>query len=246
VRARVERDDGLLLRSVDYGESDRVLTLLTRESGKLSVLAKGARRSKKRFAGALEPFSLLRVEIAASRGGLARLESATIAQAFPKLLRDLPRMTTAGAMLQLVRELTPDAVADPESFEDVVQLLAALDAAELSERALSVCFQLQQLSRAGFSPRLHACGACGKRPQPGRATDFDARRGYIVCQACGGGAYRLRATTREAWLTAAEADFLAAAALEWTPEDLDLAERALEAFIAHRLERELPRTLRKG
>jgi DNA repair protein RecO (recombination protein O) len=246
VRARVERDDGLLLRSVDYGESDRVLTLLTRESGKLSVRAKGARRSKKRFAGALEPFSLLRVEIAASRGGLARLESATISQAFPKLLRDLPRMTTAGTMLQLVRELTPDAVADPEAFEDVVQLLAALDAAELSERALSVCFQLQQLARAGFSPRLHACGVCGKRPEPGRATDFDARRGYIVCQACGGGAYRLRAATREAWLTAAERDFLAAAALEWTPEDLDLAARALEAFIAHRLEREVPRTLRKG
>jgi DNA repair protein RecO (recombination protein O) len=236
----------LLLRSVDYGESDRILTLLTRESGKLSVLAKGARRSKKRFAGALEPFSLLRVEIAASRGGLARLETATILRAFPKLLGDLARMTTAGALLGLVRELTPDAMADPEAFEDTVQLLAALDGRELSERALSVCFQLQQLARAGFSPRLHACGSCGKRPEPGRATDFDARRGYVVCQACGGGGYRLRGSTREAWLMAAEGDFLGAAAREWTPEDLDVTNRALESFIAHRLERELPAARRKG
>jgi DNA repair protein RecO (recombination protein O) len=239
VRARVERDDALLLRSVDYGESDRVLTLLTRQSGKLSVLAKGARRSKKRFAGALEPFSLLRVEIAASRGGLARLESATIAQAFPKLLRDLARMTTAGAMFGLVRELSADEVSDPDGFDEAVQLLAALEAGELSERALSVCFQLQQLARAGFSPRLEVCGSCGKAPPPGRATDFDARRGYIVCQACGGGPYRLRASTREAWLMAAEGDFLRAAALEWTPEDLEIAARALETFLAHRLEREL-------
>ena len=214
----------------------------------MSVLAKGARRSKKRFAGALEPFSLLRVEIAASRGGLARLESATIQRAFPKLLGDLARMTTAGAMLGLVRELTPDAMADPEAFEDTVQLLAALDSAEIPERALSVCFRLQQLARAGFSPRLHACGACGKQPQPGRATDFDARRGYIVCQACGGGAYRLRASAREAWLRAAEGDFLGAAQLEWPDEDLDVSSRALEAFIENRLERETrgPRTHMKG
>lgn len=214
----------------------------------MSVLAKGARRSKKRFAGALEPFSLLRVEIAASRGGLARLESATIQRAFPKLLGNLARMTAAGAMLGLVRELTPDAMADPDAFEDTVQLLAALDSGEIPERALSVCFQLQQLSRAGFSPRLHACGACGKQPQPGRATDFDARRGYIVCQACGGGAYRLRASTREAWQRAVEGDFLGAAQRQWPEEDLDVSSRALEVFIENRLERESrgPRAHMKG
>jgi DNA repair protein RecO (recombination protein O) len=231
----------LLLRSVDYGEADRVLTLLTRSEGKVSVLAKGARRSKRRFAGALEPFSILRVEVAAGRSGLARLESATIARAFPKLLGDLSRMTTAGALLGLVRELSVEAVADPEVFDDVVTLLEALDARELSESALAVCFQLQLLSRAGFSPRLDACGSCGKRPEPGRATDFDARRGYIVCQSCGGGAYRLRATAREAWQLASDGDFQAAAARDWTPEDLELGARALEVFVAHRLEREAPR-----
>jgi DNA repair protein RecO (recombination protein O) len=147
-------------------------------------------------------------------------------------------MTTAGAMLGLVRELTPDAMADPDVFDDTVRLLAALDAGELPERALAVCFQLQQLARAGFSPRLEACGSCGKQPEEGRATDFDARRGYIVCQACGGGAYRLRACTREAWLCAAEGDFLTAAARPWPAEDLDVSARAIESFIEHRLERE--------
>jgi DNA repair protein RecO (recombination protein O) len=237
VRSRIQRDAAVLLRSVDFGEADRVLTFLTREQGRVSVLAKGARRSKRRFAGALEPFALLRVEIASGRSGMGRLEAAVIERAFPKLLGDLARMTTAGILFGLVRELVPDAMPDPAVFDDVVQLLTALDEAVLPERALRLSFELSQLGRAGFSPRLEACGVCGKRPDPARATDFDPRRGFIVCQSCGGAAYRLRSSTREAWLAACAGDFGAAAAAEWTPEDLEVSARAVESFIDHRLER---------
>jgi DNA repair protein RecO (recombination protein O) len=201
------------------------------------VLAKGARRSKRRFAGALEPFALLRVEIAAGRSGMGRLEAAVIERAFPKLLGDLARMTTAGSLFALVRELVPDAMPDPDVFDDVVQLLAALDERELPERALRLSFELAQLSRAGFSPRLEACGVCGKRPEPARATDFDPRRGFIVCQSCGGAAYRLRSNTRDAWRVACAGDFRAAAGAEWTPDDLEVSARAVERFLEHRLER---------
>jgi DNA repair protein RecO (recombination protein O) len=232
----VQRDDALLLRSVDYGDADRILTLLTPAQGKLSVLAKGARQSKRRFAGALEPFALLRVELAAGKSGLGRLESATILRAFPKLLGDLARMNAAGACLGLLRELIPEAVPDREVFEDTVQLLEALDAGQLPERALKVCFELTQLARAGWSPGLEACGVCGKAPR-GSPGDFDARRGFLVCQACGGAGYRLRAGLREAWSMACEGDFRSAAGEEWTVEDLDVSERAVSAFIEHRLER---------
>jgi DNA repair protein RecO (recombination protein O) len=232
----VQRDDALLLRSVDYGDADRILTLLTPGQGKLSVLAKAARKSKRRFAGALEPFALLRVELVAGKSGLGRLESASILRAFPTLLGDLARMNAAGAGLGLLRELIPEAVPDRDVFEDAVQLLEALDAGESSERALKVCFELAQLARAGWSPGLEACGVCGKAPR-GSPGDFDARRGYLVCQACGGAAYRLRAGLREVWRQACEGDFRAAAATEWTPEDLDISERAVAAFIEHRLER---------
>jgi DNA repair protein RecO (recombination protein O) len=226
----------LLLRSVDYGDADRILTLLTPSLGKLSVLAKGARKSKRRFAGALEPFALLRVDLVPGKAGLGRLESASILRAFPKLLTDLARLNAAGACFQLLRELIPEAVPDPDVFEDALQLLAALDAGESSERALKVCFELAQLARAGWSPGLEACGVCGKSPR-GSPGDFDARRGYLVCQACGGAGYRLRAALREAWQLACDGEFRAAAAAEWSEEDLDLSERAVRAFIEHRLER---------
>lgn len=179
---------------------------------------------------------MLRVDVAAAKSGLSRLESATLQRAFPKLLGDLARMNAAGAALALVRELTPEAVPDREVFEDCVQLFEALDERELSERALKVCFELTQLARAGWSPGLEACGVCGKNPR-GSPGDFDARRGYLVCQACGGAGYRLRAGLRAAWLQACEGDFRGAAAWEWTEEDLDVSERAVAAFIEHRLER---------
>lgn len=237
MRPRVQRDDAVLLRSVDYGESDRVLTFLTRGQGKFSALAKGARRSRRRFAGALEPFALLKIETVAARSGLARLETAVIERAFPKLLGDLPRMTVAGGLLAFVRELVPEAMPDPEVFDDVVQLLTVLDVGEVSERALRICFELAQMSRAGFSPRLEACGVCGKRPDAGRATDFDARRGFVVCQSCGGASFRLRAGARGAWREACAGDFRAAASAEWAAEDLEVSSRAVDSFIEHRLER---------
>jgi len=172
---------------------------------------------------------------------MGRLEAAVIERAFPKLLGDLSRMTTAGTLFGLVRELVPEAMPDPEVFEDVVQLLAALDEGLLPERALRLSFELAQLARAGFSPRLDACGVCGKRPEPGRATDFDPRRGFIVCQSCGGAAYRLRASTRDAWRLACAGDFQSAASAEWTPEDLEVSARAVESFLQHLLLRR-PRT----
>lgn len=210
---------------------------MTSGQGKVSALAKGARRSKRRFAGALEPFALLKIETVAGRGAVARLESATIERAFPKLLGDLPRMTAAGALLGFVRELVPEAVPDADVFEDVVQLLAVLDAGEAPERALRICFELAQMARAGFSPRLDACGVCGKRPEAGRAADFDARRGFVVCQTCGGAPFRLRAAARAAWREACAGDFRAAAMGAWAREDLDVSSRAVDSFIEHRLER---------
>ena len=168
---------------------------------------------------------------------MGRLETAVIERAFPKLLGDLARMTTAGVLLGLIREVVPDDMPDPDVFDDVVQLLAALDAGTLPPRALRVCFELAQLSRAGFTPRLDACGVCGKRPEPGRSSDFDPRRGFVVCQSCGGAAYRLRAATREAWRQACAGDFSGAAGVEWTPDELDVSVRAVESFLEHRLER---------
>lgn len=205
------------------------------------MLARGARRSKRRFGGALEPFALLRVDFVPSDSGLGRLDGASVVRAFPALLGDLARMTAGGALLALTRELLPDGAPDSDVFDDMLHLMAALDERRLPERVLLFTFQALLMSRAGFSPRLSVCGRCGKPAEPGRAADFDPVRGQVICQACGGAAQRLSGPARSALEKATSGDFLGAAAEPLRPEELEGALRALRAFVDARLERVRPK-----
>ena len=84
--------EGIVLRTIDYGESDRIVTLLTRERGKLGAYARGARASRRRFAGLLEPFTLLSAELIDRRGDLLGLESASALRAHGGIRSDLARI----------------------------------------------------------------------------------------------------------------------------------------------------------
>jgi DNA repair protein RecO len=162
VPARAEHDDALVLRSVDYGEADRIVTLLTRRHGKLAALARSARKSKRRFAGALEGFALLDAELAIGSGDLSHLQSARVTRAFPRLLGDLERLSAAGALLRLCRDLLPERSPDAEVFDALVSMLEALDRADVPPAALQVAFEIRLLALTGFAPLLAACGRCGK------------------------------------------------------------------------------------
>ena len=109
-----QRTRAFLLRSVDYGESDRVLTLLSEERGKIAAIARGARSSRKRFGGALEPFALLEVSLARGRGSLPRLAEASLLRAYAGLSRSLGRVGAAGFALELSGEVLPEHQLDDE------------------------------------------------------------------------------------------------------------------------------------
>src|SRR5207245_10820269 len=100
------RATAIALRTVDYGESDRVVTLLTREQGKLSAFARGARASKRRFAGALEPFQRLRIRYRDRRGDLISLAGAEIDRARPAILADFDAISRASYLTELAIEAT--------------------------------------------------------------------------------------------------------------------------------------------
>src|SRR4051794_4330014 len=119
----------LLMRAVDYRDADRILTLFTQDLGKLSAIARGARSSRRRFAGALEPYAIIRIEVTPSRGELWTLGSASIQQSFGGILRDLARMEVAAAALQLLREAQPARVPDSQLFLATVQYLTLVDVA---------------------------------------------------------------------------------------------------------------------
>lgn len=221
--------DALLLRSVDYRESDRVVTLLTRADGKISCIARGARRSKKRFGGSLQPLALLRVRVQSGRGQLAVLQEAELARHFPNVIADLDRMAAGYAAVELLRELCPEHHPEPAMLELALEMLAALDDPGRDPEVLTIGFETRLLALAGFAPMLDACGSCGKQPAATQPAAFDAVHGHLVCQACGGAPDVLSGATRVALAQAVAQDWRDAAA-GLTPSERTSAARAMRSW----------------
>ena len=162
---RTEVHDALLLRAVDYRDADRIVTLLTRDSGKRSAVARGARRSRKRFGGGLEPCCVVRVELGPSRGELWTLSRAAPLRVFPALVADLRKIALAGACLGFVREVTVVGEPVPALFDAIVRLFERLSEGPASG-ALLVAFEAHALGALGHAPLLDRCGRCGRAPAP--------------------------------------------------------------------------------
>jgi DNA repair protein RecO (recombination protein O) len=170
---------------VDYGESDRVVTLLSRELGKVSAFARGARASRRRFGGALEPFTLVAAE-ARSRAAsdLLGLESVAVERAHGAIRGDLARIACAAYAAELSRELVHDREPHPELFDLLAAYLSLLDGAPARPAALRA-FELGALRAAGLAPMLEACARCGSPLDAGgRALRLDPGQGGVLCLAC--------------------------------------------------------------
>ena len=172
----------VVLRTVDFGERDRVVTLLSRERGKLSAFARGARSSQRRFGGALELFNLLSTELTERGGDLWVLESAAVERAFGAVRGDLARIACASYAVELARELVRDAEPHEDLFDGLVAYLERVDAAPAQPWDLRG-FELDALRAAGLMPALDGCASCG-RPSGEEATRFDPAQGGVLCGAC--------------------------------------------------------------
>ena len=227
-------DEALVLSTVDYGEADRIVTMLTREHGKLSAFAAGARKSKRRFAGALEPFMRLRVHLVETRGSSVRLESADIQAGYYAARGDLSLIARALYSVELCRELTRDHEPQPELFALLEEYLGRLDAKEAGPTSL-LAFELSALAHAGLMPRFDACALCGG--PTGERPRFDQSHGGAVCEPCGGRAREAVAIPPELL-----SGLLALQQGHRTPLPPELRARArglLNLFIAHHLGRRL-------
>src|SRR3954469_25355902 len=116
-------EDAVVLSTVDYGEADRGVPLFTLGRGKLTAFAAGARKSKRRFAGALEPFTLVRAQLCERRGDTFRLDGVDVETGFYAVRDDLPRIARALYCVELCRELTRDREPHPQLFSLLVEYL---------------------------------------------------------------------------------------------------------------------------
>ena len=159
---RLVTTDAIVLRSYNLAESDRILVCLTRTSGLVRAVAKGARRMKSRFGAALEPFTLVRLSFHERENrDLVTLSSAEILKSYFDLTTNLESGEVLAYMGEMVAEFAPPHEADERLFRMLTACVEALAQHRGGEHTLARYFEIWLLRLAGLFPDFRACANCG-------------------------------------------------------------------------------------
>jgi DNA repair protein RecO (recombination protein O) len=178
-------DPALVLRKYDYSETSQVLRIFTRGFGILSVLAKGTKKPKSSFGGAIDLFYLGSAGIIRRpRGGLDLLDSFRVDTAHPGLRASLRRFCAACHLSEILVGMARETEPHPGLFDALRAGLAALEAApEDRVGPILIALELAALRELGFAPSLARCAACGAETG-GAEARLSVRQGGVVCAAC--------------------------------------------------------------
>jgi DNA repair protein RecO (recombination protein O) len=252
------KTEAVVLRSMRYGEADRILHVYTPHRGRVSAIAKGVRRARSRFGGRLEPFFRLRLELHEGRGEILTVTGAHTLEAYPRLREDARCIDAAARACDAVGRLFETPEPHPGVFNLLCRMLALLDeraagtgtdvgrsgaraaratpsgderAAERSPddaRAGALQFRLKLLHAAGLAPQLGSCACCGEGEH---LVGFSGAAGGVVCGACEAGSFALGADAHS-FMTEALGRSLAETPA--APEQvLGQAERAISETLEH-------------
>ncbi|MBW2689965.1 MAG: DNA repair protein RecO [Deltaproteobacteria bacterium] len=181
----------IILHHTDYGEADRIVTFLTPDQGRLKGFARAARKSRKRFGAALEPFAEVQLHWAArSSGDLVSLRDAELVTLRSGLRRDLETLTLASYGCELTEVLFDESGASVDVFQLLQAFLDHLDSEGYSVEA-RLLLEIRLLSLAGYVPHLQHCADCFG-PLPNGAIGFSAAADGSLCPACDGGRATLK------------------------------------------------------
>jgi DNA repair protein RecO (recombination protein O) len=183
------KTEAVVLRSLRYGEADRILHLYTPHRGRVSAIAKGVRRARSRFGGRLEPFFRLHVELHEGKGELLTVTGAQTVNGHPSLRGDAGALDAAARACDAVGRLFETSEPHPGVFNLLCRKLALLDERPVSAtRSYALAFRLKLLAAAGLAPQLGSCVSCGEREH---LVGFSGAGGGVVCSACEAGAFAL-------------------------------------------------------
>jgi DNA repair protein RecO (recombination protein O) len=181
------KTEAVVLRSMRYGEADRILHLYTPARGRVGAIAKGVRRARSRFGGRLEPFFRLKIELHEGRGELLTVTGAQTVDGYARLRGDARALDAAARACDAVGRLFETSEPHPGVFNLLCRKLALLDEqagngdGAAIGRAGALAFRLKLLLAAGLAPQLGSCASCGEREQ---LVGFSGAAGGVVCAAC--------------------------------------------------------------
>ena len=240
--------DGIVLKRIDYGDHDLIVTFFTVSMGRISVMAKNAKKSVKRFAGALEPFSAMNLECTwpKRKNTLPILNNVELSNPFSKIRTNTAKTGYACYWLELVNAWMEEGKTQAGLYELLYYVLAALDSGTMEKEILSLLFQIRFMNLSGFTPDLTCCGTCATPLDEIRQQriTFDFAEGQLVCGRCGKKAMRRHAITVSKgtlkqlfWIN--NSDLQRAERLRFSPCTVREGEALLEAFIPCHIGREV-------
>jgi DNA repair protein RecO (recombination protein O) len=180
--ARSQRVEAIVLKHSDFGEADRLLTLYSREQGKLRALAKGARKPGSRKGGHLEPFSQVRLLLGKGRE-LAVVSQAEAVETNSKLTENLEALGYASYVVELLDRFSGDHDENAALYRLLRDTLKRLSTGEDLQLAVRY-YEVRLLDQVGFRPELQNCLNCKKQIQP-EDQYFSFDQGGILCPGCG-------------------------------------------------------------
>ena len=227
----IVRTDGIVLRHVNFGENDRILTILSPTLGLVTVSARGCRKATSRMMSASELFTAGEYLLYEKEGRFT-LSSFSLQENFYPLRNDFTRLSHGAYWLALCEATAQPGEDCARLFKMLLLSLAVLTYGELPERPLTAVFLMQFSALAGFEPCLDVCARCGKPLEaPMR---YDAEHGGACCAKCAPAGYAL-APQVLSWLREAQQKgaFVLAGKRALPEGDEETAERAFRLMRAH-------------
>jgi DNA repair protein RecO (recombination protein O) len=225
------RTEAIVLRSIRYGEADRILHLYSAQRGRIGAIAKGVRRPRSRFGGRLEPFFRLDLMLHEGRGELLTVTAVSTVHGYPRLRSSAAGLTAGARACDAVLRLLDAAEPNPPAYNLLCRYLALLDE-PAGERAASLeaalSFRLKLALAAGFSPELGSCARCGEAEH---LTGFSGAAGGVVCARCEAGSFALSEAAHRFMVEAVARPLAEAPAAEELA--LRQAERAISETLEH-------------
>jgi DNA repair protein RecO (recombination protein O) len=178
-----QHSEAVILRSRVYGESDKIVTFLTEDAGKLTGIAKGAKNSRRRFVNCLDPFTRVRIHFRTRPGaGLVFMESCDLLHT-AAALSEPTKFAYGSYLLELIDQLTAEAQPVPELYRLLVEAIEELQRGFATPAFLRV-FELRLLHDAGYDPQLQNCAACHDPITTRESVFLDPAHGTVLCGRC--------------------------------------------------------------
>lgn len=239
----------ILLRRIEYGDYDLIVTLFTAAQGKASAIAKSAKKSVKRFPGVLEPFSRLNVVMTqGKRKGLPVLQEASLEDPFFRIREDIVKTAYASYWTELIYLWMAEGEPQASLYRLFSHVLTELNRGETSAEELSIFFQMRFLSLAGFRPNFDHCHVCKTSlDQISHASVIPVpSKGGFACLTCGGmpnGRPRISKGTLKQLLWIDTEDLVRASRTRFAPAAISEGLSFLESFVPYHIGK-TPKSLR--